>query len=346
MSSSSSTTSKLASNDDILHLFFERLNTQDIHSCAITCKNWNLIAVQKIFSWHPIIIGNPNREMPFPNLEKWNEFNQVVKYLTIGSAADCNSLIKYSMDKVTMLRKLHVMNHMCLDIPSNNNSSASLSSASSSSVCEKDPHWLKEVAVNNQGLRVMSLISRTPVNISIPRADFKISTYFGSPVQTNLPALTSLKLRYFSLTPGELANLLNFCPQLTRLELEHVWLDSDELVAPPELQVHAGRLQYLSLLCMDLKGWFVNILGGVQTLVLKGHLQPAAAPATQGIKWKVPRSNFDTMMTTMRQLQTLKLDRVGIVGASMTTELLRHQSVQNVFTTEEVDFGHYFPHIT
>lgn len=115
---------------------------------------------------------------------------------------------------------------------------------------------------------------------------------------------------------------------------------------PPELQVHAGRLQHLSLLCMDLKGWFVNILGGVQTLVLKGHLQPTATPATQSIKWKIPRSNFDSMMTTMRQLQTLKLDRVGIVGASMTTVLLRHQSVQNVLTTEEVDFGHYFPHIT
>jgi hypothetical protein len=86
------------------------------------------------------------------------------------------------------------------------------------------------------------------------------------------------------LTPGELANLLNFCPKLAPLELEHFWLDSGELVPPSELQIHVRRLRHLSLLCMDLKGWFINILEGVQTLVLKGYLQPAAAPATQGIK--------------------------------------------------------------
>ncbi|KAF9308953.1 hypothetical protein BG003_010375 [Podila horticola] len=324
-------------SNDILHLFFKKLDTKSVYACAMTCKDWQPAAGDEIWSCRSITIGDPQSEQPsFPTSLDFPTFSSFVGNLTLSPELNRSTMEQYNPVNLSALRELHVMSHICLaTLPPALPGSGASSDKNDDNYDDDTPlHWLHKLAVRNWNLRVLSLASHSPFGVAIQRAAFEISNYFReSPDLTSL-ALASLKLHYFALSAHQLANLLQFCPKLTRLELEHVDLGCNS----PRLQAHAGRLQELVLLQTLPTAWFLQTLGGgVKTLVLKGHIRPA----TQGIRWTIPRAEFNRLMMTMPLLATLTIDRVGMDIPSNGEERA-HRKVREVFATEGIEFGNHF----
>ncbi|KAG0336164.1 hypothetical protein BG000_006857 [Podila horticola] len=328
--------------NDILHLSFKKLDTKSVYACSMTCKDWQPAAGDEIWSCRSITIGDPQSEQPsFPSSLDFLTFSSLVGNLTLSPELNRSTMAQYNPANLSALRELHVMSHICLATPPPALPGGGASSDENDDNYDDDTpfHWVHKLAVRNRDLRVLSLASHSPFGVAIQRVAFKISNYFRkSPDLTNLE-LTSLKLRYFALSAHQLANLLQFCPKPTRLELEHVDLGCNS----PRLQAHAGRLQELVLLQTLPTAWFLQTLGGgVKTLVLKGHIRPATVqPATQGIRWTIPLAEFNRLMMTMPLLVTLTVDRVGMDIPS-NGEKRAHPKVREVFATEGIEFGNHF----
>ncbi|KAG0013291.1 hypothetical protein BGZ82_002185 [Podila clonocystis] len=307
--------------NELLYMIFKDLDTKTVHACSMTCRDWQPAAAREIWACRSITIGDLHSRGEFPDPRDWPAFSGNLGKLIIGTALTLSSMAQYNPANLSKLQELHVMNHVCL-----------------ATHTQSTFHWLHHLAARNPGLQFLSLVSHAPFNVAIPRAAFKISNYIRRPALTSL-ALTSLKLRYFTLSAIELAHLLQFCPELTRLELEHVGLEGGQ---SPQLKAQAGRLQELVLLQTLPTGWFVQILAGVRALVLKGHIQPAALlPSTQRIKWTLPRAEFNRLMMTMPRLETVTVDRVGMDIPSNGDER-PHPTLRTVYATEGIDFGSHF----
>ncbi|KAG0351366.1 hypothetical protein BG005_009170 [Podila minutissima] len=326
--------------NELLYMIFKDLDTKAIHACSMTCTDWQPAAVREIWACRSITIGDRQSRGEFPGPGDWPAFSSFVGKLTIGTDLTHRTMAQYNPANLSKLQELHVMNHVCLATPTPN---ILPGSAPSDNKDNTPLHWLHHLAARNPGLKVLSLVSHSPFNVAIQAAAFKISNYFRRPTLKCLP-LTSLKLRYFTLSAAEMANLLQFCPALERLELEHVRLEIGH--SPQQkarLMTHAGQLQKLVLLQTLPTSWLVQILYGVRHLALKGSVHPATTTvfATQGIQWTLPRAEFNRLMLMMPQLKTVAIDRVGMDVPSNGDER-PHRTVRTVYTTEGIEFGNHF----
>ncbi|KAF9370957.1 hypothetical protein CPB97_002337 [Podila verticillata] len=271
-------------------------------------------------------IGDPS--IPGPSSNEWAKTHREAKSLTLSaSTATTTNITEYNLTVVKTLREIHVKHPLYLGLK--------LASATTSR------HWLHDMAVRNRSLEKLTLHGPgSPEFVYTQIVPFKISNYFGHGSKALLRlSIQSLSLRHFILSDTELDNLLNFCPRLKRLELEHVCFETES----NKLLPHNG-LQEIVLTKTEPTLRLLQVLAGVHTFVLKGHVDPPVSLSRMDIRWRISRYLFERYILGMSLLLTVKLDRVDFLLEDLRKDTdAIHDRVVKVFNTEGINIRAYFP---
>ncbi|KAF9368599.1 hypothetical protein CPB97_004453, partial [Podila verticillata] len=270
-----------------------------------------------------VCLGDPS--IPGPSPDEWARNHHRAQSLTLFAPTFTSMTpFKYDINVVKTLRELHVKHPVYLGLRLG---------------APPSHHWLHDMAARNRSLERLTLYGPGAPGVANTMISFKISNYFGAA----LPHLSiqSLTLRHFHLSDLELHNLLMFCPKLTRLELEHVYLRDETTFLLP----HNG-LQEVVLVKTTPTKRLIQVMPGVHTLVLKGDVDPpsSAKPEYHGTLWRIARDGFDKLVLGMPLLETVKVERVDFRREDLKTQPgALHDNVRYVFKAADIKLHEYFP---